>query len=461
MLARPATLAAVLVCLPVLAASLAAPPAVADEPPVWEAIGPEGVVATDLLWTERHHQHLFLATAQGYWLGEVFGGPWLSFEEPGVPGRALTAVTGIPRLNHRLITGRTDADGHGTLEIGFLPGRGADGDRGRDQVVYSGDAGPVADLAFTGWFDPVGLACTRALDDDAGALIASADTGNTWQPVAGHGHHDLTDVEVWSPGTWYVAGDAGVVFTEDGGETWHDRSAGLPAGTVLGLWDLGPIIAVPGEPAAAAGGAARDGDPFAYLLASMADGVYATTTDAVAWQRVLATPEPRQVLLQYDPWGQLDDVFVVTADGRLLKAIRGVWQWEDWTGDLAGAQIIGVVSHPDDLFVATATGGVFRTAYDIAGPSDVPAAPAPLALTAAPSPFNPRTVLGFTAPVAGHALLTVHDLRGRRLATLLDGPVAAGPQARTWQPRDLASGVYVARLLLGGQQARRSVVLVR
>ena len=42
--------------------------------------------------------------------------------------------------------------------------------------------------------------------------------------------------------------------------------------------------------------------------------------------------------------------------------------------------------------------------------------------------------------------LTVHDLAGRRVATLVDGEREAGRHAVDWRPRELASGTYLYRL---------------
>ena len=90
-------------------------------------------------------------------------------------------------------------------------------------------------------------------------------------------------------------------------------------------------------------------------------------------------------------------------------------------------------------------------------------APAVAALTLAnhPNPFNPRTVIRFTAPAAGHARLAVYDLAGRLQDVLLDDVVAAGPHAITWGAADLASGVYVARIEVAGATATTRMVLVR
>jgi hypothetical protein len=76
-----------------------------------------------------------------------------------------------------------------------------------------------------------------------------------------------------------------------------------------------------------------------------------------------------------------------------------------------------------------------------------------------PNPFNPRTVIAFAMPEAGEVSLVVYDLRGRRVATLIDGEsLSAGPQSRMWEGTDasgrpVAAGVYLYRLTVesGGQ----------
>lgn len=102
-------------------------------------------------------------------------------------------------------------------------------------------------------------------------------------------------------------------------------------------------------------------------------------------------------------------------------------------------------------------------------PSD-PATPAmprtPVLHAAAPNPFNPATVLRFEIPVGGPVRLAVHDARGRLVATLQDGHLAAGAGEMVWRGLDdagraLPSGVYLARLTTGDQVAVRRVALVR
>ncbi len=102
----------------------------------------------------------------------------------------------------------------------------------------------------------------------------------------------------------------------------------------------------------------------------------------------------------------------------------------------------------------------------VPGPSSVPGeseAPAAnrLALASSPNPGTSEVVLRFDAPQAGPVRLAVYDATGRLTASLLDGVVSAGSQARTWSTRDVAAGVYFVRLEAGGIAVSRSVVITR
>ena len=83
-----------------------------------------------------------------------------------------------------------------------------------------------------------------------------------------------------------------------------------------------------------------------------------------------------------------------------------------------------------------------------------------------PNPFNPRTTIRFELLEAASASLAVYDADGRRLATLRDGPCAAGEYRVEWDGRDergqaLASGVYFVRLDTGESRESLPVTLLR
>ena len=106
--------------------------------------------------------------------------------------------------------------------------------------------------------------------------------------------------------------------------------------------------------------------------------------------------------------------------------------------------------------------------FDAWLPTAAPTLPAVAAqlLPAAPNPFNPQCTLRFVLAEAGTVRLEVLDLSGRRLALLAEGWREAGEQNAVWDGRDaagreLASGVYLARLEAAGLSLSTKLVLIR
>ncbi len=152
--------------------------------------------------------------------------------------------------------------------------------------------------------------------------------------------------------------------------------------------------------------------------------------------------------------------------------------WEPWQaadapvdvpapGNLRFLQVRRAGPGPDQVTVAwrqTSYGAVTTAAPQ-------PPAVRPLArLACFPNPCNPRTTVQLDLPPGGSGAceVAVFDVRGRRVALLHQGPLAgAGPHGFSWdgcddRGRPLASGVYLARVRLGQDDALVSkVVLVR
>jgi hypothetical protein len=78
-----------------------------------------------------------------------------------------------------------------------------------------------------------------------------------------------------------------------------------------------------------------------------------------------------------------------------------------------------------------------------------------------PNPFNPTTVVRFALPQSGQVNVTVVDMLGRHVATLVDGHRDAGIFAATWDASSLPSGVYFCRLAIDGAVVVRSMQLVK
>jgi len=66
-----------------------------------------------------------------------------------------------------------------------------------------------------------------------------------------------------------------------------------------------------------------------------------------------------------------------------------------------------------------------------------------------PNPFNPKTVIPFNLAKTGHTRLTVYNMLGQNVATLVDEELDAGTYKVFFNADDLPSGVYFYRIQSG------------
>lgn len=136
------------------------------------------------------------------------------------------------------------------------------------------------------------------------------------------------------------------------------------------------------------------------------------------------------------------------------------------TIDVTGVQR-GLTELGDHLIVNT-QGRLLTTAAQCPlGVTAVRPAPADLALAVQPNPFNPRTTVTFALAQPQRVSLTIHDVAGRLIRTLIAGEtLPAGEQAWTWsgvddRGRPVPSGVYRGRVQAGGLTSVTTLTLVR
>jgi hypothetical protein len=83
-----------------------------------------------------------------------------------------------------------------------------------------------------------------------------------------------------------------------------------------------------------------------------------------------------------------------------------------------------------------------------------------------PNPFNPRTTIKYDLPATGAVRLTVFDVAGRLVRTLVDESMPQGSHEAVWDGRDssgreVGSGSYLARLEFGGKVETVRMGLIR
>jgi hypothetical protein len=76
-----------------------------------------------------------------------------------------------------------------------------------------------------------------------------------------------------------------------------------------------------------------------------------------------------------------------------------------------------------------------------------------------PNPFNPSTLIHYQLAGAGPVRLTVYDILGREVATLVDGIQQQGTHEARFDGGGLSSGVYLYRLQTTGLVQQKKMIL--
>ncbi len=78
-----------------------------------------------------------------------------------------------------------------------------------------------------------------------------------------------------------------------------------------------------------------------------------------------------------------------------------------------------------------------------------------------PNPFNASTLIRYSLPQASDVRITIYDILGRRVETLVQGEQPAGYHQITWDARDQSSGMYFYKIQAGEYSETKKMVLLK
>lgn len=132
---------------------------------------------------------------------------------------------------------------------------------------------------------------------------------------------------------------------------------------------------------------------------------------------------------------------------------------EEWLG-LSDAMGFAVLPE----FVPYVSGMMVKSMGDPAGESvDLPEA---FYGAVGPNPFNPSLTIRYGLVKEGEVTITVFDIRGRRVARVVDQVMPAGHHTARWDGKDAhgraaASGAYIVRIESGADRVHQRATLIK
>ncbi len=109
-------------------------------------------------------------------------------------------------------------------------------------------------------------------------------------------------------------------------------------------------------------------------------------------------------------------------------------------------------------FIYTTT---FTSMLQVSGIEDEISLPGQVTLGNYPNPFNASTIIQYNVPKRGFVSLTVYDLLGKKLTTLVNGYQDSGNRSVTFNADNYPSGLYLYRLSVGGETQTRVMTLIK
>jgi hypothetical protein len=171
----------------------------------------------------------------------------------------------------------------------------------------------------------------------------------------------------------------------------------------------------------------------------------------------------REVIV--DSIGGIRVRFVDAGGGRPIGAGELLTlRFDGYLGDTVGSELPFTIELPNEECVSVKTTAGLIMLDSVCGLSYrlMESSSAKYALGQnEPNPFNPTTRINFSIPFDAFVRLTVVDVTGKQVATLVDGTLQAGAYDIEWDARDAASGLYYYRLETDGRSISRAMMLVR
>ena len=78
-----------------------------------------------------------------------------------------------------------------------------------------------------------------------------------------------------------------------------------------------------------------------------------------------------------------------------------------------------------------------------------------------PNPFNPSTTIKFALAKESNVELNIYNVLGEVVSTLLNGPLTAGNHEFEFNASNLASGVYIYRIVAGDFVSSKKMILMK
>lgn len=272
-----------------------------------------------------------------------------------------------------------------------------------------------------------------------GKILRSINNGNSWEDVSQSLPDRMINAIVMDKeGNLFVAlQDSGVYRSSDYGNNWEPTPLKRTVFS-LALDSSGNIFA-----------------------GSLLNGVFLSTDQGESWSS-LGGPISDQVVRSIKI-NTVNHIYVGTDSAGIYRSMNGGNSWGRLNDGFVNRNIYAITFDRNGYaFVGTSGSGVFRSANPTTNISEEPRTPSLYVLHQNyPNPFNPTTTIQFDLPKKSYVEITVYDLLGRKITTLVKEVMQAGTHRSTLNAAGLPSGLYVCIMRADKFLQARTMLLLK
>ncbi len=277
------------------------------------------------------------------------------------------------------------------------------------------------------------------------SMVKTTDGGNTWSSVVTGAGVDLYDVYFTDANNGVIIGKNGTVkYTTDGGATWNNSTLnGVPSGALTGAsfndiefygTNIGYIVGVVNLKTIDGGLTWNyfelpDPTKQMYKIAAFSADKWLTAGQLAAFETTDGGTS----------WVSICDTNVIDVTGLYGVAYdkQGYcWVTSNYSSVFTTAPFVGV----DDEFTNVSSFNLNQN-Y--------------------PNPFNPSTVINYSINEPGLVNLSVFNLLGQKISTLVNKQQNTGSYSVNYDAKNLSSGVYFYSLKVNNNSVTKKMMLIR
>jgi photosystem II stability/assembly factor-like uncharacterized protein len=316
-------------------------------------------------------------------------------------------------------------------------------------LIYSKDGGQnwdiKQDLPKTYSFNSIAFQndSTGWITGTKGVLLKTIDRGNHWAQIPVDVTWNFDTIQLVNENmVWLSFYRGNVLFkTADGGKTWEQELVNNGKISMYSFWCIDPLTA--------------------WVVEGYSGGtnIFKTTDSGKNWNPCGSPPMANYNAVQFvsENIGWAAGFNHLNRRSIIIRTSNGGETWFDQncpSKDEEGLGISSLFLLNKNIGWATAGNGLVKTTNGGSvsvegkyGDKQEQSNPTNFKLIQNyPNPFNSTTTISFHLSTMSDVTLTIYDILGREIETLVNGRLAAGTHQTLWNASKVASGVYLYQL---------------